>query len=104
MKLYRYEKECHQETLRDWDDNSNVKVALREYNVYRHTPKGYVIKHGMKDKWISSTGKKRFAYPEKLDAMNNFIARTYRSIGIMNHYTDYSELALEEAEKIKLTL
>jgi len=100
MKLYRYEKTCNDETLLDWDNNSNVKLVLNEYNVIRNTPKGYVIKYGYKEKWISATGKKRFAYPEKIDALTNFIRRTNRSIFIMLHNIEYAKLALKEAEAL----
>jgi len=100
MTLYRYEKSCFHETLRGWENENNVEVILTEYKVIRNTPKGYVIKNGLKERWVSSTGKKRFAYENKLDALNNFIARTKRSIMIMKHNIDYSELALEKAKKL----
>jgi len=98
--LYRYSKICHHEELRGWDNENNVKAVLSEYKVIRNTPKGYVIIFGLKEKWISSTGKKRFAYQEKKDALKNFIYRTNRSILIMNHNIDFAKLSLEKANDI----
>lgn len=100
MKLYRYTKWCSDETLLDWNQKSNVKLSLDEYNVIRNTQKGYVIWVGSKEKWISATGKKRFAYPTKEEALTNFIARTKRSIWIMKHNIEFAKLALKEAEKL----
>lgn len=102
MKLYRYEKFCGHETLRGWDDENNVEIKLRTYDVIRNTPKGYVIKKGLKERWVSSTGKKRFAYADKKDALESFIRRTKRSINIMNHYIDFSQLALEKAKEVTI--
>jgi hypothetical protein len=100
MKLYRYEKVCNHETLLDRDNNSNVKVVLREYNVIRITPKGYVIFAGYKEKWVSATGKKCFARQIEKQALEDFIRRTNRSIWIMKHYIEFSELALKETDKL----
>lgn len=99
MKLYRYTKYCTDETLLDWNNNSNVKLSLDEYQVIRNTPKGYVIKYGSKEKWVSGESKKRFAYPTKEEALINFIKRTERSIKIMKHSIEFSKLALLEATK-----
>lgn len=96
-KLHRYKKVCYHENLRGWENENNVEVILDEFQIIRHTPKGYVIKVGLKEKWVSATGKKRFAYPDKSDALENFKRRTTRSIWIMKHNIDYAELALEKA-------
>lgn len=98
MKLYRYTKHCYDECLLDIDDNSNVKLRLSEYDVIRNTPKGYVIKVNYKEKWVPNDTKRRFAYPTKEEAMNNFVKRTQRSIWIMKHNIEFAKLALKEVE------
>lgn len=101
MILYRYEKACYEECLRDLDDKSNVQIRLEYYEVIRNTPKGHVIKVGRKEKWVSSTSKKRYAYQTEEEAMINFIRRTKRSIAIMKHFIDFSELALLKIKEIQ---
>jgi hypothetical protein len=100
MEIYRYEKVCYHEELRGWENENNVEIILREFKIIRNTPKGYVIKLGSKEKWVSSTGKKRFAYKLKDDALTNFIKRTNRSILMMKHSIDYAELALLKVNEL----
>ena len=57
-----------------------------EFDIIRETEKGYWIATGYvwhgdvegyegPQKWVSKTGKKRYAYPTKQEAMVNYIAR-----------------------------
>lgn len=100
MKLYRYEKTCHDETLLDWHGNSNVTVDLTEYEVQKTTLYGYWIKVNGKLKWTSSNSKRRYAYDTKEEALKSFIKGAERSIHIMNHYIAYTKLAIEYANKL----
>jgi len=99
--LYRYYKYCTNETLRDWEDKSCVKVGAQEFNVISETEKGYWIVVAGKKKWTSKTSKRRFAYPTKQEALENFIQRTKRNIAINYYNIDFAKLALEEAESLK---
>lgn len=100
MKLYRYYKWCSDETLLDYQENSNVFIDTEEFTITRETEKGYWIVVNGKDKWTSKTSKRRFAYPTKEEALENFIRRTKRSIAINHYNIDYAKLALKEAEKL----
>lgn len=100
MILYRYSKYCTNETLRDFDNKSCVKLQSEEFYVVNETDKGYWFIISGKKKWTSKTSKRRFAYPTKAEALENFIRRTKRSIAINNYNIDFAELALKEAEKI----
>ena len=101
MEIYRYEKQCCLEELRGWENENNVEVVLKEYSIIRDTPKGYVIKIGQKERWVSATGKKRFAFKDKKDALTNFITRTNKSILIMKHNIDFAQLSLEKAKTLR---
>lgn len=70
MKLFRYEKVCYHETLRGWENENNVEIILREFEIIKNTPKGYVIKYGLKEKWISSSGKKKICLSRKRESVN----------------------------------
>ena len=68
-----------------------IKLELKEYNLWKETPKGYWIGYGMPDKlndggrWVSKTAKKRFAYPTKKEAIVNFIKRTEKRVNILSN-------------------
>lgn len=100
MKLYRYYKWCSNETLVDYDGISYVKINAEEFEVVKETKCGYWIKVNLKPKWTSKTSKKRFAYPTKKEALENFIRRTQRNISINHYNIDFAQLALKEAEKL----
>lgn len=81
MKLYRYEINCLGDTMVP----ANY-IDLKEYDVIGETPKGYYInKYSFvhKKTWVSKTGKKRFAYPTKEEAMNYFMHRCMTIIRVM---------------------
>lgn len=73
MKLYRYE---------DVNFTYRITIKERKFEVLKETLCGYWIekwpgarKH---KRWVSSTAKKRYAYPTRKEAMINFKARKYR--------------------------
>ena len=85
MKLYRYHDTLY---------TTGTKVHLYEYNVVAETPKGYWIgMFGAKDKWVSKTCKKRFAYPTKDEAWDSFQARKTRQIEILEHQITRAKIA-----------
>jgi CO dehydrogenase/acetyl-CoA synthase epsilon subunit len=102
ITLYRYTKYCTDEELEDFNGKSNVDIRLESFDIVRKTPKGYWIKIShKKEKWCSASGKKRFAYSDKKEALENFIRRTKRSILINMQFIRFSELALIQAKKIE---
>lgn len=113
MKLYRYE--ANQYANLDYDGEfttstiPNIKLELKEFDVIKETSKGYWIGHINQygivyidlKRWISKTSKKRFAYPTKEEALNNFILRTEKRISILNKQLLISKIALNIAKNNK---
>lgn len=111
MKFYRYETRKYSNGS-SYDDDStnrsnlsiltllyNVKLILVTLTMVKETPKGYWLCYespvGIKTKdiWVSKTSKKRYAYPTKLEALNNAYHRT-------NSRIKYLETDLRDAKKI----
>lgn len=84
----------------------NPKLELRTYFLVKETPKGFWIGYnGIKEKWVSKTSKKRFAYPTKKEALNNFIKRSQKRVDILKWQLTTSEIGLELGrEKLKTVL
>lgn len=82
-----------------------------EYCVLRETEKGYwistgymtlgeqldLLKYKGPEKWVSKTGKKRFAYPTKEEAMVNYIARKKSQIKHCKNMIENAEKGLRNA-------
>lgn len=66
----------------------HVRLKLSEFPVVSHTPKGVWLSWGFidengqytKDRWVSNTSRKKFAYPTKEQALESFIARKRRQV------------------------
>lgn len=70
MIFYRYEA------------NETHEPALLEFRVINETTCGYWISdfHGIIKKWVSKTGKKRYAYPTKDEAFESYLIRKMRYV------------------------
>jgi len=86
MKFYRYEIKRYA-SYNDYDDfpihiqSYRASLSLDTYELKRETSKGYWIgliglSESLYRKWIPKNSKKRYAYPTKKEALNNFIKRT----------------------------
>lgn len=109
MKFYRYEARVYAELDRDGEFVSpqipNPKIELMEFNLHKETPKGYWIGYGHPDnglqsydRWVSKTSLKRYAYPTKEEALNNYILRTEKRIKILKSHLEICEYALIKAK------
>jgi hypothetical protein len=110
MKFYRYQGVQYATLSYDGDFISssipNPKLELYEYNLFKETLKGYWICYGSivpgnlrSDAiWVSKTGKKRFAYPSKQEALIGFIKRTEKRIKILNHQLTSCNMLLSDAK------
>lgn len=111
MKFYRYQ--IREYAVHDYDGElvaskeANPKVELEEFVMIRETAKGYWIAvdflyKDMKQlqKWVSKTSKRRYAYPTKEEAMQNFITRTKRRAQILQHQLDSCKIALAISDTI----
>ena len=92
MKFYRYNYLLAGGYGRDMDGElvpsvfpPSINIRLEEYFLIAETPKGYWIgfDKNEKYKWVSKTAKKRFAYPTKKEAENNFIKRKEKHVEIL---------------------
>jgi len=85
----------------------NPKLVLRTYNLYKETPKGYWIGYGYYQPeklrsqgiWVSKTARKRYAYPTKEEALNNFIKRNEKRIKILTRQLDVCEINVRIANQ-----
>jgi len=73
------------------------RIRCREFDVLSETEKGYWI--GMKGftlgkRWVSKTSRKKYAYPTKEQAWDNFVRRTERRINILSHQLEFSKASL----------
>jgi len=109
-EFYRYEAVQYAEMDYDGEYVSpsfpNPKIELRTYNLHKETPKGYWIGYGLyapnmlrgNSRWVSKTSLKRYAYPTKEEAMENYIKRTERRVKILKAQLLSAELALGKAK------
>lgn len=92
-------------------------IVLHEFNIIKHTPKGYWIgnatikysngmlgSHLYCNRWVSKHGRKRFAYPLKEEALRNFIARKKKEIEFTEYKLTRARKALELAYDLELEL
>ena len=96
MKFYRYE--IHS------DYNSKPYIALKEYDLIEETPKGYWIgSMGIKIRWISMISRKRYAYPNKDEALYNLVRRTKVRVRILENQLYVSSEGLKLAENFVIS-
>lgn len=113
MKFYRYEAVEYATTDIDGEYVNpiypNPKLEIREFNLFKETPKGYWIGHmnpfghSISDwrKWVSKTSKKRFAYPTKEEALVNFIKRTEKRLKILDWQLQVCRISINLAKNLK---
>jgi len=90
LKFYRYEEVNYHEI--------GIRLNERVFELIKETPKGYWIDlfpdMGWNEKkWVSSTAKKRYAYPTKEEALSSFIARKERQIEILKAQLSNARIA-----------
>ena len=79
-------------------------LVLREFTLAKETPGGYWISLGLhsisKDKWISKSSKKRYAYPTKEEALINYIKRTEKRLRILESQIKLCKTGLSQANEL----
>lgn len=86
--LYRVDDVCY---------TTGVRIEKRKFKVVKETPCGYWIdlfEFFDDKKWVSKTGKKRYAYPTEEEAMTSFKARKKRQIQILSDKLSRARRAL----------
>lgn len=96
MKLYRY-------SVTSWHHGAIPHVELQDYEVIRETKQGYWVHQyfGSEKKWVSKDGLRRFAFPTKYQAMQNFIKRTEKRVKYLEIDLQACQLGLESAKRIQ---
>lgn len=101
MIFYRFEDgESH------WDYYS-YPVRERTFKLVKETKCGYWITDVVfsidKPKWVSKNSRKRYAYLDRAQALQSFIARKEKQIKILTASLKASEIRLKNAKAIDLT-
>ena len=113
LQFYRYE--WREYASLDYDGEycspkfPNPSLTYSTFNLVKETPKGYWISYGWykssklrgRAKWVSKTARKRFAYPSKEEALNNFIKRQERRIRILDHQLNCCKIAVQKAKMLQ---
>ena len=93
MEFYRY----------DYDGG----VRLTTLNLHKETAKGYWIGYGnpgdgfhSDSRWVTKSGKKRYAYPTKKEALTSFSRRKKQQVRILKNQLLNAESGLRNAEKM----
>lgn len=76
-----------------------VQLELREYSVIKETKCGWWISYAFGKKWVAKGGGKRFAYHSISLALESFIIRKNRQIGIFETRLSRARTALAMAEQ-----
>lgn len=76
------------------------EIRLHKFFLVKETPKGYWIRpsHSLKQRWISKTSKKRYAYPTKEEAAVNLKKRTEIYVGILERKLANAKIALNDLD------
>jgi hypothetical protein len=113
MKFYRYEAIEYAQMDSDTGEYidrvfPNPQLHVNEYDLLKETPKGYWIGYGSLGvsmynwkKWVSKTSRKRFAYPTKEEALENYIKRTEKRLKILEWQVQECEIGLKLAKAKK---
>lgn len=110
-QLYRFISEDRIPFMGDDDypkfDFPNITLVLQTYNVWKETPKGYWYGYGTQTnnslrgeaRWVSKNARKRFVYPTKEEALDNYIKRTEKRVKILSYQVSSCEMGLAQAKK-----
>ena len=90
-------------------DNANPMMyppLLEKFTVVKQTPCGswiqpYNMCPWMKPKFVLDSGRKRYAYPTMELAINSYIIRKTKQIGIFQARLDDAKLCLKQAQLVK---
>jgi hypothetical protein len=96
-KWYRYEDVRYASSLDEFDNpigEGRLEVKLREFAVFKHTPKGVWIGWSGPEKFVLRESRKRYACPTIEEAKESFIARKKRQAGIYRARLRDAEKAL----------
>jgi hypothetical protein len=110
-QFYRYELRTYASmSTSEHSEEYYTTCRLQEliYNLHKETPKGYWIGYGRpiegelrsKSTWVSKTAKKRYAYPTKEEALDNYIKRALRYKYLLENKLSDCKYGLNLADKL----
>ena len=86
--LIRYELHYYDKSrARRWETEAWIEALC--FKIIKHTNKGYWIEFGESKKWVSKTGKRRYAYPNSDEAHQDFVMRLEKRIEILKHKLEF---------------
>ena len=78
--------------------NRMLEIFYEEYTILKHTPKGVWIEHPQyghtKGKFVLLSGKKRFAYPTKEEALKSLYYRKKRQLIYLKNQVEVAETVI----------
>jgi hypothetical protein len=107
VQLYRYEPDWEAAHDDEGYPNNVRRLNLRKFKIISRTEKSWTIedkyaKNKLGYHIVRKDARKKFAYPTKEEAMENFIARTMRHMGILKHKDYMLQGFMKTAEKMKI--
>lgn len=83
--------------------NRQLEIMYEEYTILKYTPKGVWIEHPqyghLKGKFVLLSGKKRFAYPTKEEALKSLYYRKKRQLLYLRNQIEIAETVINMIDK-----
>lgn len=109
--FYRYEMRIYVPNVHDHNgeymksnyDFRTVELTCIEFNLHKETDKSWMIGYGdliklhSPSRRISKTSKKKYAYPTKKEALDNFLRRTRKRLKYLNDDVENCNMAIKKA-------
>jgi hypothetical protein len=73
---------------------SGLKVYIHSFRVQRETPNGYWINDIIRRKWVSKSGRRRYAWQSIEEATTSFKARKQQQVRILQRHLSLASEAL----------
>lgn len=98
---YRLENYLESAGVNEFDNPvgpPNVRVAVRVFEVEKHTPKGVWLKAFMFRRFVLASAKRRFACPTLDEALESFKKRKAKQLAILKRKQFHVEMAVYLAD------
>ena len=89
--LYRAEYSCY--------TYGNIFICIKTYRIIKQTAKGVWIENYNSKKFVLLTGRKRFAYPTKEEAINSLKCRKQRQLQIIKGMERIANNIIQQIEQ-----
>ena len=89
--LYRAEYSCY--------TDGNISICIKTYRIIKQTAKGVWIENYDSKKFVLLTGRKRFAYPTKEEAINSLKCTKQRQLKIIKGIERVANNIIQQIEQ-----